>query len=518
MNFDLGNLGKWHFTRRNAIIGIATFSLASLLSKRTQSMPSTRDAVEKLPALSASDAVEALRDPIIRMSREVWQTAEISLEELESAQILIRELRDVGFKIEGPGVSGVPANFIAEWSQGNGGPIVGFMAEYDALPGLGNAAEPRQTPRTDGETKGHGCGHNLIGASCAGAGMALKAMMEATGTPGTVRVYGCAAEEAYGGKTYFARDGRFNDLDAGIAWHPATVAGAANIFTNANRGIRLQFIGQTAHAGVEPWEGRSALDAAELSTHAINMMREHVEPTARIHYIYEDGGQAPNVVPDTAAIMVLLREKDSASAEALADWTLEIAEGAAMDTQTKVNPVIIGGVADMVPNEPLAQRYHKYMNEVGLDWSEEEQEFARACQREGGVEENGLATEILPFIEEVRIGGSSDLGDVSWNAPFAAFVWPTYPQGFALHTWPVTAAGGMSIGDKASMQTANIMAATGFDVMTDPEFRASLRAEYEARTADGEYVNAIPPEMAGPIDVPEEILKTGNEDEIDAVI
>jgi len=492
-------------TRRDVMVGAAALGVASAL-------PSVAQA-----ALSAGDAVEGLRDPILRISREVWQAAEVSLDELDSMNIHIRELRAAGFTIEGPGVSGVPTAFIAEWSQGEGGPKVGYLPEYDALPGLGNATEPSQTPTANGNTNGHGCGHNMLGAGCTGAGMALKAMMEANGTPGTVRIYGCAAEETQGAKAWFARDGRFNDLDAAIAWHPATAAAAGNMHLTAVRMAKLQFRGQTAHAGIEPWAGRSALDAAELATHAINMMREHVRPAARLHYIYEDGGLAPNVVPDTARVWVVVREADNTSVQALADWVLEAAEGAAQATQTESESFIFVGFAEVFPNEPLARRYLKYMNEEGLNWSEEEQEFARACQRAGGVAETGLATEVLPFIDEARIGGSSDVGDVCYNAPTALFVWPTYAQGFALHTWPVTAAGGMSIGDKASISTAKIMAATGFDVMTDADFRAEIRAEFDRRMEGKEYVSALPPEMTEPIDIPDRIRKTG-QDEVDQAI
>ena len=364
MDFD--EIEKIAISRRRLMVGATALGITSVLPNlaRSQTLP------------SAGDAVEALRDPILRISREVWELAELSLDEKESAEVHIRELRDAGFEIEGPGVSGVPTNFIAEWSQGQGGPIVGFLPEYDALPGLGNAAEPRQVLPESGETNGHGCGHNYLGAGCTGAGMALKAMMEASGAPGTVRVFGCAMEETQGGKAYFARDGRFDDLDAAIAFHGATAAATGLIYTTAVRMMKMEFFGVTAHAGNEPWKGRSALDAAELATHAMNLMREHVEPTARIHYIFEDGGLAPNVVPDYAQLWVVLREKDSSSVQALADWCLEIADGAADATQTKTESYVFAGMADIIPNAPLARRYHQYMTDHGLEWTKEEQEFA----------------------------------------------------------------------------------------------------------------------------------------------
>lgn len=376
---------------------------------------------------------------------------------------------------------------------------------------------PRQTPRADGETNGHGCGHNHLGAGCTGAGLALKAMMEATGTPGTIRVYGCAMEETQAGKAYFARDGRFDDLDAAIAFHPGPVAAAGMLYCNAIRNMKREFIGQTAHAGVEPWAGRSALDAAEIAAHSINMMREHVKPTARIHYIFEDAGVAPNVVPDFARIWITLREIDAASVDALAEWCTDIAHGAALATQTEANPFVYSGMAEIIPNRPLAERFVQYMNEVGLSWTEAEQDFARLCQRNAGIEESGLATEVLPFIEEARSGGSSDVGDVSWNAPTAIFIWPGFAQGIAFHTWAVTAAGGMSIGDKSALSSATIMAATGFEVMTDAQFRAAIRTDFDARIDGRAYVSGIPAEQKEPIDIPDYLHKAGN-DEIDATL
>ena len=337
-------------------------------------------------AAAAAKAVTEAEPAILRISREVWENAELSRQEMKSHAIHIRELEAAGFTITSRDTSGYPTAFIAEWKQGSGGPVIAYLPEYDALPGLGNAAEPRQTPGPTGVEVGHACGHNLIGAGCTGAALALKRMMQADGTPGTVRVYGCASEESQGVKVYMVRDGLFSDVDVALAWHPAPVAATGAVRTAANDGIRVIFRGRTAHAGNSPWDGRSALDAAELFGHAVNQMREHVLPTARIHYIFEAAGVAPNVVPDFAQVWMMIRDKDRPKVSAMTDWARQIAEGAAMATQTKAEFDVFFGVWDLLPNDALIGGIHAHMSAVGLEWTEEEQSLrARLPGRDGSA-------------------------------------------------------------------------------------------------------------------------------------
>lgn len=455
------------------------------------------DAATVAPPASAEAARKAVGEAeaaIVRISREVWENAELSRQEMKSHAIHIRELEAEGFSITNRNTSGYPTAFIAEWTQGTGGPVIAYLPEYDALPGLGNAAEPRQTPGPTGVEVGHACGHNLIGAGCTGAAFALKRMMQADGTAGTIRVYGCASEESQGVKVYMVRDGLFNDVDAALAWHPAPVAAVGGVRTAANNGIRISFHGKTAHAGNTPWDGRSALDAAELFAHAINQMREHVLPTARIHYIFEAAGVAPNVVPDFAKIWLMIRDKDRPNVAGMTEWAQQAAEGVAMATQTKAEFDIFFGVSDLLPNATLINNLHGHMEAVGLDFSEEEQAFARTCQAEMGLPEKGLATKVMPVLGEVTTGGGSDVGDISWIVPTALFGWPSLPLGVSLHTWPVTACGGMSIGDKASLNTARILAGAGHDLMTNPELLAAAKADFIARKGDTPYVSPLAPD------------------------
>jgi aminobenzoyl-glutamate utilization protein B len=390
--------------------------------------------------------------------------------------------------------------------------VIAYLPEYDALPGLGNAAEPRQTPGPTGAEVGHGCGHNLLGAGCTGAAFALKRMMQADGTAGTIRVFGCASEESQGAKVWFVRDGLFDDVDVALAWHPAPLAGTGAIRTSANNAMRIMFRGRTAHAGKSPWDGRSALKAAELFGHGVNLMREHVKPTARLHYIYEAAGVAPNVVPDFAQVWMTIRDVDRDGVAAMTDWARQIAAGAAMATQTEAEFDNYYGMWDLLPNDTLIGLLHGHMAAVPPAWTDAEQDFARACQAAMGVSETGMATDVLPILGEITAGGSTDVGDISWVVPTGLFGWPTLPQGISLHTWPVTACGGMSIGDKASVDTARILAGAGHDLMTDPALRAAAAADLDRRRAGRAYVSPLPPDRTVPRGLPDYMHKGPGDD------
>lgn len=465
-------------------------------------------------AEAARAAVESLRAVILRISREVWESPELSLHEELGAAIHMRELRAAGFAIVSTGTSNIPTAFIAEWSQGDGGPKVGFLPEYDALPGLGNAAEPRQTPGPAGIEVGHGCGHNMLGAGCTGAAIALKKMMIDGGTPGLVRVYGCAAEETEGAKVYMARDGLFGDLDAALAWHPAPMNATGLLRTAAVNMLRITWTGRTAHAGVDPWEGRSALKGAELFGTGIQLMREHLKPTTRLHYAYEAAGEAPNVIPDHAAILIMIRDKDRIEVESVTDWVRDVAQGSATATQTQVEIDLFFGMHDLLPNEPLVGRIHQHMAAIPIDWTDEEQEFARTCQREIGVPELGLASVLMPLLPEITTGGGTDVGDVSYNAPTGLFGWSSMPVGIGLHTWPVTACGGMSIGDKSAINSATIMAGVGYDLMIDADLRALVRDDFRRRTEGKSFVSALPPGKLRPGGIPPHLLIRDGSDEL----
>lgn len=490
-------------TRRALLVG-SLASTAAWLAPTSFAL-SAEVAIPKSATL-AHETVEFFRDVILRISREVWKSPELSLHEEVSSRIHIRELQEKGFKIVSNGTSGIPTAFVAEWSQGEGGAKIGLLPEYDALPRLGNAAEPRQAPGPAGVEVGHGCGHNMLGAGCTGAAFALKKMMIESNVPGTIRVYGCAAEETEGAKVYMARDGLFNDLDACLAWHPGPMNATGLLRTAAINMLRIRYTGRSAHAGTDPWEGRSALKGAELFGTGIQFMREHVKPTTRLHYVYTDGGATPNVVPDTAEVFIMIRDQDRATVNAITEWVKDAANGAATTTQTEVDINHFFGLHDLLPNETLVQKIHAHMSALKMAWSDEEQSFAKACQREMFLPETGLMSTIMPSLPEITTGGGTDVGDVSYNTPTGLFALASMPIGVGLHTWPVTACGGMSIGDKSAIYSAIVMAGVGYDLMTDPALRAAARADFERRLEGRSYVSPLPEGKTRPEGIPPHLL------------
>jgi aminobenzoyl-glutamate utilization protein B len=305
-----------------------------------------------------------------------------------------------------------------------------------------------------------------------------------------------------------AREGFFSDLDAALHWHPGADARVTNIKSLAVNSLKIEFFGRSAHAGAAPWLGRSAVHAAELFAHGVNLMREHVEPTARIHYVYEKAGEAPNVVPDYARIRLYVRDIDRERVNASTTWLKQIAEGAALATQTRVEALVYTGLYDLLPNMPLAERMQAHLERVGVpSYSEEEQEFAREVQRNYGVEPLGMASETRPLPDgTTSMGASTDVGDVSWNTPTMGCGMPTMPLGISAHTWAATACHGMSIGLKGAINAARVLAATGIDILTDAELRQAARADFEQRTRGKSYISPLPPEMKHPLELPDWML------------
>jgi aminobenzoyl-glutamate utilization protein B len=460
------------------------------------------------PTFEAIDAeVERAFPTMERLAGDLWQLAEVSLQEVESVRRVVDVLRAEGFTITRQGAGGLPTAFLAQW--GSGSPLLGVLVEYDALPGLGNEALPYRQARTDGTASGHGCGHNLLGAAAIGASLALKRLMSAAGLPGTLRVYGCAAEEAEGAKVYMAREGLFRDLDAALHWHPGADASVSNYRTAAVNSVRIEFFGRASHAGGVPWLGRSAVHAAELCAHGINLMREHVEPTARIHYVYEKAGDAPNVVPDYARIRLYVRDIDRAHVEASSAWIKHIVEGAALATQTRAEALVYYGLYDLLPNQPLAKRMQEHLQRVGVPvYTPQESAFAEEVQRNFGVEPQGMTREVQPLCADTRtFGFSTDVGDVSWCTPTMGCALPTVPLNVGLHTWAATACHGTSIGLKGMLHAARVLAASGIDILVDPALRQAARADFLHRTSGSSYVSPLGPEMQHPLELPAWVLQ-----------
>ncbi len=329
------------------------------------------------------------------MGTTLWDYSETALKEERSAAFLADLLEREGFTVT-RGVAGMPTAFVATWGAGR--PAIGILAEYDALPGIGNAAVPKKQPREDGVTAGQGCGHNVFGAGSVGAAIALKRAMAGQRLAGTIKLFGTPAEETGIGKVYMARDGIFDGLDAALEWHPGQETGVNNAANQALSSFTVEFFGQAAHAAADPWNGKSALHAAELFSHGVNLMREHVKPSARLHYVMQSGGEAPNVVPAYTKIWMYARDVDRASVNAHVQWISKIAEGAAMATRTTHKLSIVTALYEYQFNRPLQEAMQKNLELVGAPaFDQADQQFARALQRESGVAEDGLDTTVLPL-------------------------------------------------------------------------------------------------------------------------
>jgi aminobenzoyl-glutamate utilization protein B len=442
--------------------------------------------------------VDARSAALTGVSDRLWQLAETGLREHRSAATLADYLEDEGFTVE-RGVAGMPTAFVARW--GHGEPVIGILAEYDALPGISNVAEPTQSPLEPG-APGHGCGHNLFGTASAGAAVAAKAVMEDEGLPGTIVLYGTPAEETLIGKVYMAKAGVFDNADVVLDWHPSQETGADYESSRAMNNFTVEFHGRTAHGAADPWNGRSALDAVELMNHAVNMMREHLPPSIRIHYVIEDGGGAPNVVPGYAKVWYYVRDLERDGVDHAYAWMVKAAEGAALATETTHEVTLLTGVHSYLLNRTLVEVLDRNLREVGApEWTEVEQAFARRIQRETGKEEKGMYVGIKPLPDEEvpAQGGSTDVAEVSRIAPTAKIRVASSPQETAWHAWPVVAAGGMSIGHKAMMTAARTLAATAVELAASPDLVASARAEFEERTAGQPYESPIPADQAPPI-------------------
>jgi len=468
---------------------------AALLVAAPAAPPPLSEAdVRKKQAAVAS--VEARRSDLVSLADQVWAFAETALRETRSAALLADYAEKQGFRVE-RGVASMPTAFVASYGQGR--PVVAVLGEFDALPGLSQKAVPERAVLQAG-APGHGCGHNLFGAASLGAAIAVKELIAAGRLAGTVRFYGTPAEEAVGGKAYMAREGLFRDVDVALAWHPADRTRADMEGGQAIVDAMVEFHGRTAHAAFDPWNGRSALDAAELFTHGVNMMREHVKPTVRMHYVIPDGGDVPNVVPDHAKVWIWARDFERTGVDDLLARLRKVAEGAALMAGVEGKFTVQAGDYEVLVNEAGERLLDGNLRWLGpIAYTPEEDTFARALQKAAGVEATGMDAAIGALEGQEKEGGSTDVGDVSWNVPTLHVSVTTAPHGVPWHAWPVVAAGGMSIGHKGMMLAAKTLAATMVDLFDDPSARAAVRAEFEKKTQGFVYRPFIPD---GPPPVP----------------
>jgi aminobenzoyl-glutamate utilization protein B len=443
-------------------------------------------------------SVEKHQQELIKLSDEIWAYAETALKEHKSAKALADYAEAQGFTVK-RGVAGMPTAFTAEY--GSGKPVIGIMGEFDALPGISQKAMPTKEALVP-NGGGHGCGHNLFGAGSLGAAVAIKELMQQGKLKGTIRFYGTPAEESVGGKIYMAREGLFSDIDVCLDWHPDVDINANMQSSQAMVDFVVEFKGKAAHAAADPWNGRSAVDGMEAFLHGVNMLREHVKPSVRMHYAIMKGGDVPNVVPEYAKVWMWVRDSKRTGVEEVFARVKEIAKGAGEIAGVESKVTIQTGDYELLVNKKGAEALQKNLEMLGpIVYTPEEIAFARKIQEVQGGEQTGLNGKISPLktTAEHPQGGSTDVGDISWIVPEITVLVTTAPANTAWHGWSVVACGGMSIGHKGMVFAAKSLAMTMVDLFENPQLRTDIRKEFDERKAGHVYKSYLP---EGPPPIP----------------
>ena len=457
--------------------------------------------------------VDANKERLIALSERVWGMPEVCYTETRSCAEHEAELVHQGFRVT-KGIADIPTSVIGE--AGEGGPVIAFMGEYDALPGLSQEAGVASHSPVETGGHGHGCGHNLLGSAALLAAVAMKDWLAEHKLPGRVRYYGCPAEEGGAAKAFMVRAGAFDDADVAISWHPSSWWEVAPPLALANTRADFTFTGRTAHAAAAPHLGRSALDAVELMNVGVNYMREHMPSDARVHYaVLDTGGIAPNVVQAHARVRYSIRARDLRGMLELVQRVKKIAEGAALMTETKMEMRIVSAVSDLLGNTPLEQAMHGVMEELGPPHFDDAdrafaQEIRKTLQpqeiasiwRTIGMEDTGapLADSLVPMDAKRNPAiGSTDIGDVSWAVPTVQAHAPTVAIGTPFHTWQVVAQGKTPAAHTAMVHVAKAMAATGAAVLLDPALMAAAKADHKKRLGAEGYTSPLPPEVKPPL-------------------
>ena len=471
---------------------VAIFIVSAIVSLSAQSKKSNpkKDAVIK--------SIQNHESALIKLSDEVWSYAETALRETKSSKALADYAEAQGFTVK-RGVAGMPTAFTAEY--GSGKPIIGIMGEFDALPGISQKAQPTKEVLVPG-AGGHGCGHNLFGAGSLGAAIGIKELIAQGKLKGTIRFYGTPAEEAVGGKIYMAREGMFSDVDICLDWHPDVEIAANMQSSQAMVDFVVEYKGKAAHAAADPWNGRSALDGLELFLDGVNMLREHVRPSVRMHYVIQSGGDVPNVVPEYSKIWMWIRDSKREGVEEVFARVKDIAKGAGLMAGVESKVTVQGGDYELLVNQKGAETLQKNIEALGpIVYTDEEIAFAKKIQEVSGGKQTGLDGIIRPLkaTKEHPEGGSTDVGDVSWLVPEITALVTTAPANSPWHSWAVVACGGMSIGHKGLLFAAKSLAMTMVDLYENEQLRKDIRVEFENRKGTHVYKPYIP---NGPPPVP----------------
>ncbi|HEX7284196.1 MAG TPA: amidohydrolase [Vicinamibacterales bacterium] len=451
------------------------------------------------PKTAALSWLDSNASTLAKVNRNIWGWAETGLEEVQSSKELQDLLTANGFTVDA-GVAGMPTAFVATF--GSGTPVIGILAEYDALPGLSQDASPERSSRA-GVMAGHGCGHSVFGTGSTGAAIAIKQAIASGTIKGTIKLFGTPAEETGIGKTYMLREGVFKGVDTILSWHAGDTTAASWDYSKAVVSVKFKFDGLAAHASTSPHQGRSALDAVELMNIGVNYMREHVKEDTRIHYVVTNGGGQPNVVPPTAEVWYYLRANKHTDVEEYYVWMQEIARGAAAMTRTKLSETRVDSdMHEVLPNRTLVEVIQRNLELVGPPkFDEREKAFARATQKDlKPLPEIALSERIEPLPQGAPEQGlhSTDVGDLTWFFPVGQLTAATYSYGAPGHSWQVVACTGTSIGEKGMMVAAKALAASAIDLYRSPELIQRAREDQKKMMAGQKYITLIPEGQRAP--------------------
>ncbi len=477
---------------RNTTVLIFLFLTTTISAQQTELKPVNKTIVE-----SVTDNANLIK----AVNQQIWNFAEVGLQEEKSSAVLQQNLKREGFKVEN-GISGMPTAFVATY--GSGKPVIGILAEYDALPGLSQEVSDRQTPVVEGGN-GHGCGHSGLGAGALGAAIAIRDAIDQHKLKGTIRLYGTPAEETVIGKVYMTLDGVFDDLDICLHWHPGdknnTYAGSSKALVSA----KFTFDGTAAHASGSPEDGRSALDAVELMNVGVNFMREHIKEDARLHYVITNGGGAPNVVPPKATVWYFCRADRHEDVEYNFNWLKDIAKGAALMTRTKLSVQVDTDCHEIIPNLALSRQLVRNMQLVGApEFTQEEENFARKLQAPlvaqfGREYPLALDSRIHPVTANPESSkGSTDVGDISWRVPTSGIRATCFIADAPGHSWQNVSSIGSTIGEKGILFASKVLAITAVELMQDSNQVLTAKAEWQQRMKGKKYYTFIPDGQTAP--------------------
>ena len=436
------------------------------------------------------NSIEKHSSNLINISDKIWNLAETAFNEHESSKILADYATMNGFNVE-MGVAGMPTAFVATYGQGK--PVISVLGEFDALPGISQETKPVKSPLIDGGA-GHGCGHNLFGAGSLGAAIAIKELIESGKISGTVKFFGTPSEEKYFGKIWMVKAGLWDDVDVNISWHPSAQTAADVQSSLALIDFKIEFFFIIPYLIISAIPERDSL-ALELYTTGVNYYREHVKPTVRMHYHIQDGGQVVNVVPDYSKLWMRVRDTKRSGMNPVYERVVEMAEGAAILADVDFKVSLISGIYEVLVNREGGEIMQKNLEVLGpITYSQEEITFAKKIQEETSKPQLGMDAEIRPLLDtrEHPGGGSTDVGDVSWNVANINLGVATAPVGTPWHSWAVVACGGMSIGHKGMLHASKAMAMTMSDLFQDSKLVNKVKKEYQERKGDEVYEAMVP--------------------------